>query len=307
MSVVAAGCDEGEKKKTAVSACAVSPSSEQLQARGEVAFARNHRAGSELVAVDTRTQQLRTITPQKGPHYTVSWIAWSHASKTLAFSAGDYRYSGDIWVKSATTGHARRLTNAPEDDVEPSWSPDGRRIVFERYDNGDWSWIYVIDADGNGLRRITPPYDWSPVWMPDGRISYVNPGGVWVMNADGSGKRRIAHDEVSPTGYPAAPDIAWSPDATRVAFTTNTALWVMKSDGTGRRKLHDGPGSAREPTWSPDGRRIAWTKGDGDLEIFVVNRDGSQLRNVTDNERAHDHHPSRRRTARAGTERRATC
>ncbi len=67
--------------------------------------------------------------------------------------------------------------------------------------------------------------------MPDGRISYVNSNGVWIMNADGSGKRKIAHDEVSSTGYPGVADVAWSPDAPRVAFTTNTALWVMNPDG----------------------------------------------------------------------------
>ena len=45
------------------------------------------------------------------------------------------------------------------------------------------------------------------------------------------------------------------------------------------------------PVWSPDGRTIAFTQGDGDLEVFVVNVDGSGLRNLTDNERIQDTNP----------------
>ena len=62
----------------------------------------------------------------------------------------------------------------------------------------------------------------------------------------------------------------------------------MNPDGTRRRKLYGGPGSARGPVWSPDGRKIAWTKGDGDLEIFVIDRDGSNVENLTDNEHIED-------------------
>ena len=60
--------------------------------------------------------------------------------------------------------------------------PDGRRLSFDRQDDG-YNWIYVIDADGTGLRRLTENFNYDPVWTPDGRISYWTPeaSGSWTQ------------------------------------------------------------------------------------------------------------------------------
>jgi TolB protein len=59
----------------------------------------------------------------------------------------------------------RRLTSGRADDAEPSWSPDGRRIVFDSTRTGDRD-VYVMNADGSGVRNISrnPADDWADTW-----------------------------------------------------------------------------------------------------------------------------------------------
>jgi Tol biopolymer transport system component len=170
----------------------------------------------------------------------------------------------------------------------PAWSPDGRRIVFER--DGD---ICTIAADGSDLRQLTsgPALDYEPDWSPDGRqiVFRSNRGGgggggdydIWVMNADGTG------DAINLTRHPGwdgHPD--WSPDGTRIVFGSerdgNQEIYVMNRDGSDPRNLTRHALMDIEPAWSPDGRHIAFvTIRDGNWEIYVMNADGSDPRNLT--------------------------
>src|SRR5882672_823214 len=110
----------------------------------------------------------------------------------------------------------------------PDWSPDGKKIVFNGAMKGspDGADIYVINADGTGLTRLTtdPADDACPAWSPDGKkIAFASirdrvPNEVnyeiYVMNADGSNQTRITNN----TKFDAGP--AWSPDGKRMAFTS---------------------------------------------------------------------------------------
>jgi TolB protein len=165
--------------------------------------------------------------------------------------------------------------------------------------------LYVVNADGNGLRRLTRKFtgQYQLVWSPDGRTIYF---GRYLISTDGSGARKL----------PYIPLIAvWSPDGRQIAFVNNVStglpgpgaarskddseIYVMNADGSGTRRLTHNVGYDGEPAWSPDGRKIAFQSrrrvgssgGMGIGEIYVMNADGSGKRNLTRNP-AQDGSPS---------------
>jgi Tol biopolymer transport system component len=187
-----------------------------------------------------------------------------------------YDDSHALHVMDADGRHPRRLTapGAPFSD-DPTFSPDGKHIAYER-DDGIW----VIKADGSGAHTITPQADFAhadhdPAWSPDGRrIAYTSQQQVWVMNADGSAAVSLTPpvltcDKMTRRMSGAQPD--WSPDGARIAFTgpvtcansRGTDLWVMNADGSGQLDLiGDELTEDTDPVFSPDGARIAFTRWD---------------------------------------------
>ncbi len=127
--------------------------------------------------------------------------AISPNSASVAFSSNMDRSNFDIWVMDVGGGNLRQLTrkdNAASaiSDGAPQWSPDGTKLVFERWE-GQWE-VYSINVDGTGLTRLTnnPDHDGDPVYSPDGStvaFSSSRSGWwqIWLMNPDGSNQRQL--------------------------------------------------------------------------------------------------------------------
>jgi dipeptidyl aminopeptidase/acylaminoacyl peptidase len=120
---------------------------------------------------------------------------------------------------------------------------------------------------------------------PNGQLVYTL-SQLFVVNPDGSGKRAVT------TSTPAKPIRAfqpgWAPDGSRIAFanTVGTSvgggIWIINADGTGGARVPSTVQNDSSPTWSPDGRQIAFVRAAGRFpSLFVVNTDGSGLRQVT--------------------------
>jgi Tol biopolymer transport system component len=114
-------------------------------------------------------------------------------------------HGGFIRVLTRTGRLVRRLPYG----YVPSWSPDGRRVAFQRGDRvGYKSKIYVMNADGSGIVRISPrgADDIKPKWSPDGSLIAFEVwrgqrGEVWTMRPDGSHRRSLTRpggDDRSP-------------------------------------------------------------------------------------------------------------
>jgi TolB protein len=206
-------------------------------------------------------------------------IAFDH------ITSGESSGPSDIYVVNAGGTNVRNLTHNAADDLDPAWSPDGRKIAFVSYRCSAeaqvcYSTIHVMNADGSGQRRITHNQrnrgDRDPAWSPASRIAFVRTSNeavltaIWVMNADGSGQRRITRNRQAPGDR--AP--AWSPDGPTIAFERNHEIWVMAASGRDQRRLaRNGAG----PSWSPDGATIVFERND---EIWVMAASGRNQRRL---------------------------
>ena len=175
-------------------------------------------------------------------------------------------------------------------------APSGK-IAFSSNRDGDDHEIYVMNADGSDVRRLTNNLvqDIHPAWSPDGqRIAFSSSRGggisaIHVMNADGSDVRRLTNNSVRWGYHP-----SWSPDGQRIAFSSGADTYVMNSDGSDVMLLTDNPpGEGGVPSWSPDGQRIAFDAEPGGVdEIYVMNADGSDVTLLTDGFRKTGQHPA---------------
>ncbi len=190
---------------------------------------------------------------------------------------------------SEPDGSNRRQVTTEGNNGRPAWSPDGSRLAFQSDRGGSFD-VYTMAADGTDVRRIThdPSSDWGATWSPDGtRIAFNSDRDgsydIYSVKVDGTDVVQLTHTNGSDF------DPAWSPDGKRIAFTSDQGagdfeVVSMAEDGSDLRRLTDAEGSSYMPAWSPDGTSIAFaTNRDGDLEVYVMNADGTDQRNLTRN------------------------
>ena len=219
----------------------------------------------------------------------------------------------DIWTMNPDGSDPVNLTKDAAHDLHPAWSPTGEQILFVSFrEEGKESSLYLMDAEGNNIRKVLDNwYSRSPAtWSPDGKqIASVRDGVLYIITLDDQSAVPVAE-----TGFGSVGDPAWSPDGTEIAF-----IYLWRKQGYELRlldvqtlkqkvvlaQLETYPYKSY-PTWSPNGDQIAFVlhkfrtisdfidaaNWQDEETIYVINRDGSNLRQLVSEKGPDALHPT---------------
>jgi dipeptidyl aminopeptidase/acylaminoacyl peptidase len=240
---------------------------------GEVAFSWNRSGTFEIYSAPLAGERIFQLTEAKERSV---WPRWSPDARQLAFlrdRGGDERF--DIWLVDRDGEHERNLTNeAGVMHRDIAWSPDGTKLAYTANAAGPEKAfaIHVIDVTTGAKRALTDgsSTDFQPRWSPDGalivfwsrRESTATNADLHVVAASGGETTRL---DTRGGVDGESTDPQWSPDGTRISFTTDTrgrhevavATYAEREIGRVERmteSIHDEYGAV----WRPDGRALAY-------------------------------------------------
>ena len=182
-----------------------------------LAFVRSARPGkSDIFVADANGKGQRNLTRGRA----LNWgPVWSSRANTIAFVRFE-GFGAQIWAMRPDGTGAKALTSIGSWNDHPSWSPDGRRLVYSAKRHGTTD-LYLLDLQTRLERRLTRTrqVELDPAWSPDNK---------WIAFA--------------------------SPDA----GSASMAIFVVRPDGTARAKITQGNNDKGDPSWSPDGKHILY-------------------------------------------------
>lgn len=201
---------------------------------------------------DGSDQRRLTFSGQRDGRIVDDYAYWSPDGTKIVFQRSEPLSEGDgmqadIWVIDLETGAEVRLTDERSWDSTPSWTADGRYILFESN---------RVDPEAEELGEFH----------------------VWRMRPDGSNPEQLTRTEARAIEPKPAPD-------GRIAFTMkvddNEDLYIADADGGNTRRVTTDPARDRCPMWLSDDLIVFFSDRDGNNEIYVVRPDGSGLRRLT--------------------------
>ena len=187
------------------------------------------------------------------------------ANGTWVVYDGEDTDSVDLYkVRIDGSGFDQLTDTSNNNEWSPSWTPDGKHIVYAR--DGGGSQVMMMKADGTGRHEVGNAVGEYPRVSPNGkRIAYgANSNQIRVMKIDGS------NDHAVTTGGGDYPD--WSPDGKQIIYNRATDIWRVDADGTDEGLLLGGVSVDLGPVYSPNGKRIFYNDG-SDLFVAASNGD----------------------------------
>ena len=254
-------------------------------ARTKIAFVSNRVGSKEIYTMDYDGTNQHALTAHRSIAITPRWspvddriayTTWGNAGPQIAIMSA----SGERSSFAQPTGSANSI---------PSWSPDGKSIVYASRRDGDTE-IYSADADGRNPRRLTNSrsIDVSPFYnsATGRRIVFVSDRSgtpqVWTMSYDGTDVQRIT-DEGGEAANP-----VYSPDGRLIAFSWNKPqsggfdIYLYDTQTQKFTQLTSNSGNNERPTFAPDGKHIAFqSTRSGGTQIYSMTLDGKKVLQLT--------------------------
>ena len=181
-------------------------------------------------------------------------------------------------------------------NIDPVWSPDGKKIAFVSNINGDFWNIYLINPDGSGFKKLTynAKRNFSPAWSPDSKklvfvSSRARHEDLYVIDVNTKKITRITYKFNLRNATP-----AWMPDGRSIVFVSFKAgkgfgladIYTVSSDGdpTGENTLQlTNTGDNYSPAPSPDGKQLAFVSSrTGFEEIFLLDLNTKEEKQITE-------------------------
>jgi Tol biopolymer transport system component len=206
---------------------------------------------------------------------TPSSLAWTSDSRSLVFSM-----AGSLWRQEIASDAAFEITSGPGYDYQPDVSPDGRSVVYVKYD-ADAMELYLLDLDSGASRQLTREgqVNVEPRFSPDGRrLAFVSTAyhgrfHIFLMDVASGAVERLTGETntdlpryyYSPFDHELSP--AWFPDGSEILFVSNrgrihgTGGFFRRNAAPDRdaREIHYEETNWRaRPEISPDGSRIVY-------------------------------------------------
>ena len=208
----------------------------------------------------------------------INHIAWEPSGQRILFCS-DHKGKHDIHVMNADGTDAKPVFTEPRYRVEPTWSPDGKRIAYVASAKPMGRSLYIAPINGQSGEPIVQvgPHSGQPDWSPDGtEIAFVVGSRgirkIYILNLKSHTQRLLLPDKNPWMQYP-----AWSPDGERIAFVwspnrSGSGIYVVNRDGTGLAQITE-PDPLRTVSiaWAPSGDELVYAKDTGDnLHLFKV-------------------------------------
>jgi TolB protein len=221
--------------------------------------------------------------------------AWSPDRKRIVFSSNrDTGMGLELYIMDADGSDAQRLTTTPDSEYSGKFSPDGSRIAYVINDAAGWT-LWLMDADGSGARRLTDTYKFAefPAWSRDGKRLVFSartagaPADILGVDIETGAVTTV----IATPGADACPH--FSSDGETLTYGSqregpagfDVYAHDMSSDdtsGRGDRRLTDAPERDDYANWGPGDREIVFTsQRDGNIELYLMSRDGSNQRRLT--------------------------
>ena len=227
-------------------------------------LAKSGGSRTEFVSVDIDTGERTQYTASNEVKLSPQWLPRGKIG--YAARGGGLR----IWNPDRSV-----VTIVPGAIRHPSWSADGKQVVYERIlqPGATEHLIPTLSRDPEFELLLSEPF---PSFSPDGKTllysqygaNGLNPGdtSIQIMNADGSAKHPLFHKAGT-----SAFDAVWSPDGGMIAFCVgryfrapglpSAQIALMKPDGSGYREIAEEGVNNGFPSWSPDGKRLVYKRG----------------------------------------------